>query len=153
MEIYDLWTDASVWQPKLGYGIGGVAAIIISPQGEKTIIIAKDPLTSNCRAELLAVVLGVQAIPLYSMIRLFTDSSYVIKLIKGAHIKVNKDLAKILRVFLRNRLCIPEYVKGHSHFALNNEADKLAKYAREYGPLITEEFRFPVALQKTTIKG
>lgn len=139
---YLLYTDASCWQTgKPGRGPAGMAAIILTPNYKQKIILARDPHSTNCRAETLAVILGVQAIPLHTEFKLFTDSMYVIRLIQGANVIINVDLAKILRNLLQHRTCTTIYVKAHSGIKMNDLADMYAKMALKNSNIIPKEFR------------
>ena len=144
MPQYEVWSDAS-WQPTNGTNKGpaGMAAIIITPSSTRKIIIARDTSSTNCRAELIAALLGVQEIPISSEFILYTDSMYVIRCIKGARIIINLDIAVAFRKLLATRMCLPVFVKSHSGNTMNNLADHYAKIAVTKGKLIPEEFRLP----------
>ncbi len=141
MALFEIWTDASwIPSPIKGKGRVGMAAIILTPETLK-IIIAKDTNSTNCRAELLAAIIGVQAIPIGSDFNLFTDSMYVIRCIRGANIKINADIALIFRKLLTSRFCNPIFIKSHSGNAMNDLADYYAKFALHHAQIIPREFR------------
>ena len=122
-------------------GKGGWAAIIIEGNNEK-IISGSEPMTTNNRMELIAVIKALQ--PLQSQkINIFTDSKYVkdgieswIKnwkkngWITAAKQPVkNKDLWMELDDLVKDKNIDWQWVKGHSTNKYNNLVDEEARKA------------------------
>ena len=125
-------------------GIGGWGAVIIEG-GKQTKIKGHDPLTTNNRMELTAVIKSLEVLEADKHITLFTDSKYVqngitiwIKNWKKNQWQTsskkpvkNIDLWQALEVLCENRTIIWEWVKGHAGNEGNEIADFLANAAIE----------------------
>jgi len=125
-------------------GPGGYAAVILQPEGlfELSGHIAH---TTNNRAELLAVVEGLNAVPSESTIRLFSDSQYVVNALNKGWVRKwrnrgwrkttdegvqNVDLwLKLLEAIGRHKLVKFSHVRGHAGDVYNTHADDLARGA------------------------
>ena len=134
-------------------GKGGWGAILIchfKDKREKDVELKKilsggEPMTTNNRMELTAVIEALKAVKKSSNIDLFSDSKYVIdgmtkwlenwkhngwkgsdkKLIKN--VELWKELDKLSSIHAINW----HWVKGHADDALNNEVDKIACFERD----------------------
>lgn len=112
-------------------GPGGYAAIIIDGD-EKTTVAGRAGNTTNNRTEVLAVIVGIEALKTPSRVTIYTDSQYVVKTMTlGWKRNKNVDLWKRLDV-----ACVPHavsfiWVRGHSDNIMNNEVDRLAVIQRD----------------------
>ncbi|MFP4661171.1 MAG: ribonuclease HI [Halanaerobiales bacterium] len=121
-------------------GPGGYAALIINGSKEFEVV-GYQPVTTNNRMELMAVIEGLKEIKKGSSVRLVSDSNYVLKGLeewistwkkRGWKTASNKPVKnKDLWIELDN--IIREYnvefikVKGHSGHELNERVDSLAR--------------------------
>ena len=121
-------------------GPGGYGTILISGKNRKELS-AGFRKTTNNRMELLAVIVGLQALKRPCKVELFSDSKYVVDAInkgwarrwKANNWKRNKkekalniDLWKQLLPLLEEHEVKLNWVKGHSTDKENNRADRLA---------------------------
>ena len=121
-------------------GPGGYGTILISGKNRKELS-AGFRKTTNNRMELLAVIVGLQALKRPCKVELFSDSKYVVDAInkgwahrwKANNWKRNKkekalniDLWKQLLPLLEEHEVTLNWVKGHSTDKENNRADRLA---------------------------
>ena len=121
-------------------GPGGYGTILISGKNRKELS-AGFRKTTNNRMELLAVIVGLQALKRSCKVELFSDSKYVVDAInkgwarrwKANNWKRNKkekalniDLWKQLLPLLEEHEVKLTWVKGHSTDKENNRADRLA---------------------------
>lgn len=121
-------------------GPGGYGTILISGKNRKEIS-AGFRKTTNNRMELLAVIVGLQALKRSCKVELYSDSKYVVDAInkgwarrwKANNWKRNKkekalniDLWKQLLPLLDEHEVTLNWVKGHSTDKENNRADHLA---------------------------
>ena len=137
---YTIYTDgACSGNP----GPGGWGAVIFDENKKQSNISGKEPITTNNRMELLALIMAIKRIKEKSEITVYTDSTYLKngitdwikkwekngwKSSSNQPIK-NKDLWLEL-----NNLCLKHkvswnWVEGHSNNEFNNLADKLATEA------------------------
>jgi len=119
-----IWTDGSC----LGNpGPSGAAALLVCGRHRK-IVKAGSSSSTNNRAELSAVLLGLKALKLKSAVTIFTDSQYVIKVASPTRkkIKANLDLVQILDRQLAQHQVKFVYVKGHSGSRHNEWVDVIA---------------------------
>ncbi|MFH1920180.1 MAG: ribonuclease H [Planctomycetota bacterium] len=104
--------------------------------------------TTNNRAELLAVIKGLEALASPTLVKVVTDSEYVALGItkrlarwklqgwragSGRHRRPlkNADLWKRLDALLANHKVTSQWVRGHAGHTLNVECDQLARAAAE----------------------
>ena len=107
-------------------GRGGWAAVIVWC-GDTIKLQGGEVDTTNNRMEILAVVKGLESIPEYSEVTVFSDSLYVVNtMAKNWKRNKNNDLWDRLDLVVQNRSVKWEWVKGHSGNPLNEEADRLA---------------------------
>jgi len=123
-------------------GPGGWAAILRSGRHEKSLS-GGEPLTTNNRMELTAVIRGLEALKHPSIVTLYTDSRYVMD---GATLWMprwkkngwrttdrkpvkNDDLWRALEAATERHRLNWKWVAGHSGHAGNERADALARAA------------------------
>lgn len=142
MTDFTIWTDGGC-APK-NPGIGGYGIIIVdnASQEEKEIKQGFKCSTNN-RMELRAVIRALKEIPKEASVKLYTDSNYVVKHVKGDEKKnSNHDLWKLFDEVMegRNHDDVDiNWVKGHKaaknikddlHIN-NNRCDRMVHEARE----------------------
>lgn len=138
--MYTIYTDGAC-EPNPGRA--GYAAIIYKSGYPSVVSIISNGirLSTNNRAELLAVIKALETIPNNSDCLVYSDSSYVVKGITdwvwkwskngwknstGSDVK-NRDLwENLVFEFNRQDLVKFKWVKGHSKDIHNNEVDKIA---------------------------
>lgn len=122
-------------------GPGGWGSIVVFPDHQVVELGGADPLTTNNRMELMAVIQGLRKTPLDpGTIEVYTDSTYVIRGItqwiwgwkKRGWISAegkpvaNEDLWKTLFELTRSRTIEWKYVRGHSGVPGNERTDQIA---------------------------
>ena len=106
-------------------------------------------LTTNNRMELLAVIVGLEALTRDGIeVDVYSDSKYVVDAVekrwvfgwekKGYKDKKNSDLwQRFLRVYRRHQVRF-HWVKGHAGNPLNERVDAMAVAAYQTGNLLTD---------------
>ena len=106
-------------------------------------------LTTNNRMELLAVIVGLEALTRDGIeVEVYSDSKYVVDAVekrwvfgwekKGYKDKKNPDLwQRFLRVYRRHQVRF-HWVKGHAGNPLNERVDAMAVAAYQTGDLLTD---------------
>ena len=106
-------------------------------------------LTTNNRMELLAVIVGLEALTRDGIeVDVYSDSKYVVDAVekrwvfgwekKGYKDKKNPDLwQRFLRVYRRHQVQF-HWVKGHAGNPLNERVDAMAVAAYQTGDLLTD---------------
>ena len=139
MSIVEIYTDGAC---RGNPGPGGWGALLSSGEHEKELSGA-EPLTTNNRMELIAVIRALEALQRPSEIRIFTDSEYVRRGItewvqswkargwKTADRKPvkNQDLWERLDALAAGHKIDWRWVKGHSGVPGNERVDRLANEA------------------------
>ena len=125
-------------------GVGGYGAILRSGELEKELS-GCEPMTTNNRMELTAVLKALEALKKPCRVKVVTDSNYVVKGMtswintwlknnwKNSQKQdvVNRDLwEKLLRLSKGHEISW-EWVKGHNDHAENERCDSLARLAIE----------------------
>ena len=145
----EIYTDGS----SLGNpGQGGWWAIIIA-EGKKKAISWGEPLTTNNRMELLAVIEALRYLqeknaPSDNII-IYLDSKYVKQWVEWLPARIhkwrrlankkpvaNKDLREQLNVLLPHFAIHRQRVKWHANNEINNKVDKLARSAAAKQPIV-----------------
>ena len=147
MEKIFLYTDgASRGNP----GPGGYGCILISGPHRKELSQGYR-LTTNNRMELLAVIVGLEAIKKNTLpVTVFSDSQYVVNSVEKGWLKnwiktdfkggkKNKDLWTHYFVLAQKFTIRFEWVKGHSTNPYNNRCDELATAAADGNNLLIDE--------------
>jgi ribonuclease HI len=106
-------------------GPGGWAAVLRCGEHTKELVGGADHTTNN-RMELQAAIEGLKALKKRSVVKLVTDSQYVIHMLNGARAKANQDLVEELRRLAGQHQVQAQWVKGHNGHELNELADELA---------------------------
>lgn len=107
-------------------------------------------LTTNNRMELLAVIIGLEAIKWdYMNVKVVTDSMYVVNSVKKGWVfnweknnfkdKKNPDLWKRFLKIYRKHHVEMFWVKGHADHPMNNRCDALATQAADSPHLEVDE--------------
>ncbi|MBE0427461.1 MAG: ribonuclease HI [Nitrospirae bacterium] len=121
-------------------GAGGYGVVLRSGGREKELS-GCDPLTTNNRMELTAVIKALGALKKPCRVRVVTDSNYVVQGMNSWIYKwlkkkwktsqnqkvANKDLWKKLLALSRQHEIKWEWIKGHNSHAENERCDKLAR--------------------------
>jgi ribonuclease HI len=130
-------------------GPGGFGTILLY-QGHKREISGGFRLTTNNRMELMAVIVGLEALKNEKeTVTIYSDSKYVVDSIakrwvfgwekKGFLNKKNPDLWKRFLVVFRKHVVYIEWVKGHAENEWNNRCDELATAAADKMDLLADE--------------
>lgn len=123
-------------------GVGGYGVILRSGEREKELS-GCDPMTTNNRMELTAVIKGLEALKKPCSVKVITDSNYVVQGMKSwifTWLKnnwknsqkqqvVNRDLWERLFNLARLHDIQWEWIKGHNEHPENERCDELAKNA------------------------
>lgn len=133
----DIYTDgACSGNP----GPGGWAALLRSGAREK-IISGGEPMTTNNRMEMMAVIAGLGALRRPSRVRLYTDSQYVCRgatewlaqwkrrgwLGSARKPVANSDLWKTLDQTMEKHRITWHWVRGHAGHEENERVDRIAR--------------------------
>lgn len=106
-------------------------------------------LTTNNRMELLAVIVGLEALTRDGVeVEVYSDSKYVVDAVmkrwvfnwekKGYKDKKNPDLwQRFLRIYRKHKVTF-HWVKGHAGNPLNERVDAMAVVAYQTGNLLTD---------------
>ena len=108
-------------------------------------------LTTNNRMELLAVIIGLEALKKPgTSIKVYSDSRYVVDAVEKKWLfgwekknfakKANPDLWKrFLKIYRKHKVTF-QWVKGHANIIENERCDELAVEAAESGDLKVDEW-------------
>jgi ribonuclease HI len=142
-----LFTDGS---SRGNPGPGGYGAILRFGQHEKELT-QGFRLTTNNRMELLAVIVGLEAINRPELpITVVTDSKYVVDSVEKKWVfnwlnkpdfgkKANEDLWRRFVKVYKQRTVQFRWVRGHNGHPENERCDQLAVQSATRGPLLTDE--------------
>ena len=140
-----IYTDGAA---KGNPGKGGYGTVLISGNHEKRLSQGYI-LTTNNRMELMAVIIGLEALNQKCNVTIYSDSKYVVDSVekgwifgwekKGFKDKKNPDLWKRFLKTYRNHNVKFQWVKGHAGNKYNEMCDQLAVQAAESSNLIKEE--------------
>ncbi|WP_210114387.1 ribonuclease HI [Hymenobacter elongatus] len=145
--MIQLFTDGS---SRGNPGPGGYGAILRYGPHEKEIS-QGFRLTTNNRMELLAVIVGLEAVTRPEIpVLVTTDSKYVVDAVEKKWVfgwvtkpdfgkKANEDLWRRFLKIYRQRTVQFRWVRGHNGHAENERCDQLAVYSALNGPLLTDE--------------
>ena len=121
-------------------GPGGYGVILMSGKYKKEIS-GGEPETTNNRMELMAVIVGLQALKRPCTVELYSDSQYVVNMVKEGWLErwkqngwmrnkkepaKNIDLLEELYRLLQIHRVEMIWVKGHAENPYNNRCDELA---------------------------
>lgn len=127
-----IYTDGAA---KGNPGPGGYGVLMISGNHKKEISEGFE-LTTNNRMELLAVIIGLEALKTPCMVTVYSDSKYVVDAIEKKWVfawlkkdfkgKKNQDLwRRFLKIYPKHNIKLI-WVKGHANNLGNERCDKLA---------------------------
>ena len=145
--MIQLFTDGS---SRGNPGPGGYGAILRYGPHEKEIT-QGFRLTTNNRMELLAVIVGLEAITRPEIpVTITTDSKYVVDAVEKKWVfgwankadfgkKANEDLWRRFLKIYKQRNVRFHWVRGHNGHAENERCDQLAVYSATRGPLLIDE--------------
>jgi len=133
----NLYTDGAC---KVNPGNGGWACILRTQNGTETVLSGGMPDTTNNQMELMAVIQGLQSLESPSLVRIHSDSTYVLKGLeewlenwkkkgwKTANKKPvkNQELWKILDELKNVHTLEFNWVRGHNGHPENERCDELA---------------------------
>ena len=145
MNKVTIYTDGAA---KGNPGRGGYGTLLISGNYEKRISQGY-MLTTNNRMELLAVIIGLEALNQKCYVTIYSDSKYVVDSVekgwifgwekKGFKGKKNTDLWERFLANYRNHKVKLKWVKGHAGNKYNEICDQLAVEATESANLLQDE--------------
>jgi len=140
-----IYTDGAA---KGNPGKGGYGAVLISGNHEKRLSQGYI-LTTNNRMELLAVIIGLEALNQKCNVIIYSDSKYVVDSVEKEWVfgwekkefkgKKNTDLWKRFLSIYRNHNVKFKWVKGHAGNKYNEICDQLAVEAAESSNLLNDE--------------
>jgi ribonuclease HI len=124
MKHVNIWTDgACSGNP----GPAGWAAILQCGRHEKQMVRGTTESTNN-RAELMAVIAGLQALEVPCQVTIHTDSQYVIGVLgNGWKRKANHDLLALADTLLDEHDVSFVKVRGHAGILMNERCDQAAR--------------------------
>lgn len=123
-------------------GVGGYGVILRSGSKEKELSGA-EPLTTNNRMELIAIIKGLEALKKPSKVKVFTDSNYIVQGMTSWIFKwqkngwknskkedvVNRELWERLLSLSNIHEIEWKWIKGHHLHKENERCDRLARLA------------------------
>ncbi len=141
-----LYTDGAA---KGNPGPGGYGVVLLSGKHYKEINEGYR-MTTNNRMELLAVIIGLEALKKGNQqVQVFSDSKYVVDAVekgwllgwekKGFKGKKNPDLWRRFLIIYRKHKVKFNWVKGHAGNTYNEKCDELAVEASEFSTLLIDE--------------
>ena len=145
MKEVTIYTDGAA---KGNPGKGGYGTVLISGNHEKRLSQGYI-LTTNNRMELMAVIIGLEALNQKCNVIIYSDSKYVVDSVekgwifgwekKGFKSKKNSDLWRRFLKTYRNHNVKFRWVKGHAGNKYNEICDQLAVEAAESPDLLQDE--------------
>jgi ribonuclease HI len=136
MTFIDLWTDGS---GTIRGKPGGWAYVLTGELSERCESGFVSDATNN-RAEMLALLMGLQAIEAPAFVTVHMDSQNLISgWARRCSHKINADLWQALIVAAEPHTLTWEKVKSHTGVELNEECDKLAGLARDTAIALRQE--------------
>ncbi len=159
MPDVSLYTDGAA---KGNPGPGGYGAVLISGAHRKELADGYR-LTTNNRMELLAVIIGLEALKVEGCnVTVYSDSEYVVNAVSKGWLfgweqkrfkdKKNPDLwMRFLKIYRKHNVKFV-WVKGHAGHPLNERCDQLAVQASGF-PNLKEDEGYLQSLQNETIIG
>jgi len=139
-EIIEIFTDGAC---QGNPGPGGWGALLIYPGNQQKELSGNEPATTNNRMEMLAAIRALEFVKKRAVIRLWSDSQYLIRGINewlenwkkrgwrtasGSAVK-NIDLWQALDAQMARHSIEWHWVRGHNGHAGNERADQLAREA------------------------
>lgn len=147
LTVVEIYTDGS---SRGNPGPGGLGVILRANGKEKRISIGFKHTTNN-RMELMAVIVGLEALKKEGLnVVIYSDSKYVVDSVTKGWVfkwitkpnfdnKKNPDLWKKYLLLHRKHNIRFVWVKGHADNYYNNLCDELATVAADHGPHYIDE--------------
>lgn len=145
MKEVTIYTDGAA---KGNPGKGGYGTVLISGNHEKRLSQGY-LLTTNNRMELMAVIIGLEALNQKCNVTIYSDSKYVVDSVekgwifgwekKGFKSKKNPDLWRRFLKTYRNHNVKFQWLKGHAGNKYNEICDQLAVEAAESSNLLQDK--------------
>ena len=137
MYIVTLYADGACRGNGQVNAIGGIGVVLIGdgnpkPIKEISLLIQADPLlpVTNQRAEIISVIIGIEALKKPCTITIYSDSQYVINTMTCNWKKrENVDLWNRLSIAINNHLIKWNWIRGHGDNVYNQRCDYLATEA------------------------
>lgn len=108
-------------------GAGGWAFALIEDDGKEYFVSGRDPITTNNRMELMAVIEALSFVEKKTKCVIYSDSKLVINCATGVwNRNKNLDLWKLYDIESKGKDIEYKWVKGHSGDKYNEIVDKLA---------------------------
>jgi len=125
MKKYIVYTDGGC-QRNPG-GAGAYAAIIIDPDtGEIQEYTGGYRSTTNNRMEMMAVITALEHLPKQCIVKIHSDSQYVVKTMRGLYQKKrNLDLWKRMGKAINGKKTTFVWIKGHDNNFYNEKCDQM----------------------------
>ncbi len=142
-----MYTDGSA---KGNPGNGGYGVVLMTADGKHRKELSQGfVMTTNNRMELLAAIVGLEALKRPMQVKIYSDSKYVVDAVEKKWLfgwekknfakKANPDLWKrFLQIYRKHRVSF-QWVKGHANVPENERCDTLAVEAAESGDLLVDE--------------
>ena len=141
-----LYTDGAA---KGNPGPGGYGVVLLSGKHYKELNEGYR-MTTNNRMELLAVIIGLEALKKENQqVQVFSDSKYVVDAVEKGWLlgwerkafkgKKNPDLWKRFLIIYRKHQVKFNWIKGHAGNTYNEKCDQLAVAAAESADLLIDE--------------
>lgn len=131
-------------------GRGGYGVVLLSPAHQlRKELSAGYRLTTNNRMELLAVIIGLEALRVpQTEVTIYSDSQYVVNSIEKGWLwgwlkkdfkdKKNKDLwLRFIKIYRQHSVKMV-WIKGHANIPENERCDQLAVAAAEQADLLVD---------------
>ena len=141
-----IYTDGAA---KGNPGRGGYGTVLLAPPHHRKELSGGYRMTTNNRMELLAVIVGLEALKQDNCeVTVYSDSRYVVDAVekgwvfgwerKGFAKKKNPDLwQRFLRIYRRHKVKFI-WIKGHASIPENERCDQLAVAAAESANLLED---------------
>ncbi|MEZ5002877.1 MAG: ribonuclease HI [Chitinophagales bacterium] len=142
-----MYTDGAA---KGNPGKGGYGVVLMTADGKHRKELSQGYFkTTNNRMELLAVIVGLEALKRPMKVKVYSDSKYVVDAVDKGWVfgwekknfakKANPDLWKRFLAIYRKHQVSFQWVKGHANIPENERCDQLAVEAAESGDLLVDE--------------
>lgn len=142
-----MYTDGAA---KGNPGKGGYGVVLMTADGKHRKELSQGYFkTTNNRMELLAVIVGLEALKRPMKVKVYSDSKYVVDAVDKGWVfgwekknfakKANPDLWKRFLAIYRKHQVSFQWVKGHANIPENERCDQLAVEAAESEELLVDE--------------
>lgn len=153
MKKYIVYTDGGC-QHNPG-GIGAYAVILIDEDtGETQEYIGGYRSTTNNRMEMMAVITALEHLSKQSVVKIYSDSQYVIKTMQGLYRKKkNVDLWKRMEKAIKGKKVTFVWVKGHNNNFYNEKCDQMCTKTMEQRYKLQRDIAFEKDQTNLTVPG